>query len=101
MGKTIPLTGKFAENECDQIDAYARMNNLSRSAAIHQLVMAGLKAPSDKGDTVTFRFLEDYAYFWKDKEYTGFLRGDEAHIRFGGDWHIYNKNEIPVEIIVG
>lgn len=100
MGKTIPLTGKFAENECDQVDAYARSNGLSRSAAIHQLVMAGLHS-SDGDGSVTFRFLEDYSYFWKGREYAGFIRGDEAHVLFGGDWKIYKLADIPVEIVGG
>ena len=101
MGKTIAMTGKFAESECDQIDTFARMHDLSRSAAIHYLVMEGLKTPTDKGDSVTFKFLENFAYFWKDREYKGFLRDGKAHILFGGDWLIYDVDKIPVEIIGG
>ena len=101
MGKTIAITAKFTEEEAARIDAMAYSQGTSKSAVLHDLVMKGFNAPSSESfpDTVKFKFLENYTYFWKDREYPGFIRDGEAHIKFGGDWKIYKVNEIPVEII--
>lgn len=103
MGKTIAITAKFTEEEAARIDAMAYSSGTSKSAVLHELVLKGFDAPVMGGtptlDTVKFRFLENYTYFWKDREYPGFIRDGEAHIKFGGDWKIYKLNEIPVEVI--
>lgn len=101
MGKTIPMTAKFTEEEADRITAIAGANSSSISAVLHDLVIKGLERPAETvaTDSVKFRFKEDYTYFWKDREYPGFIRNGEAHIRFGGDWKIYNLSEIPVEVL--
>ena len=104
MGKSVAMTAKFTEDESKRIDAWAESHKMSRSGALHELVMRSFadskKADeSNDNDVVTFRFTEDYSYFWKDHEYVGFIRDDEAHIKFGGEWMIYPLKEIPVEIV--
>ena len=103
MGKTIAITAKFTEKEADRIEAMAVAQGTSKSAVLHELVMKGFEAPKAENtaiaDTVRFRFTEDFAYFWKDREYPGFIRDGEAHIKFGGDWKIYDLSKIPVEVL--
>lgn len=108
MGKTIPMTAKFTEEEADRIDTWAASKGLSRSAALHELVdrsflMANTKTEDDQSakNVVKFRFWKDFSYFWKDHDYMGFIRDDEAHISFGGEWKIYKLNEIPADVIRG
>ena len=102
MGKSIPITAKFTESEADRIETMAVAQGTSKSAILHDLVMKGLevhKTTNAAADTVRFRFTEDYTYFWKDREYPGFIREGEAHIKFGGDWKIYPLDALPVEVI--
>ena len=107
MGKTMTLAAKFSEEETNRIDSWAAAHGLSRSGAIHEIVMGAMQpcnnvVPTDstvKNEVVTFRFNENFSYFWKNKEYSGFLAGDEAHIKFGGEWMIYKLSDIPVEIV--
>lgn len=100
MGKTIALTAKFTETEADRIEAMAISGGISKSALLHDLVLKGMSSHECAStDTVRFRFTEDYTFFWKDREYPGFIRDGEAHIKFGGDWKIYDLNILPVEIV--
>lgn len=103
MGKTIAITAKFTEKEADRIEAMAVAQGTSKSAVLHELVIKGFEAPKEEtavaADTVRFKFTEDYTYFWKDREYPGFIRDGEAHIKFGGDWKIYPLHKLPVEVI--
>lgn len=102
MGKTIPMTAKFTEEEADRIDSWAASKGLSRSAALHDLIMKSFEHHINENpgntDSVRFLFTDDYTYFWKGREYPGFIRDGEAHIKFGGDWKIYKLEEIPVEV---
>ena len=103
MGKTIAITAKFTEKEADRIEAMAAAQGTSKSAVLHELVMKGFEAPKVENtpvaDTVRFKFIEDYTFFWKDREYPGFIRDGEAHIKFGGDWKIYPLSILPVEVV--
>lgn len=101
MGKTIAITGKFTEAESDRIDSYAKIKGISKSAALHELVMNGFNQPSGETKTVTFRFKENFSFFWKDHDYIGFIEEGNAHIKFGGEWKIYKVDEIPADIIGG
>ena len=103
MGKSVAMTAKFTEEESKRIDAWAESHKMTRSGALHELVMRSFTESKTKetqdNDVVTFRFTEDLSYFWKDHEYVGFLRDDEAHIKFGGEWMIYPLKEIPADIV--
>lgn len=106
MSKTVAMTAKFTEKESNLLDAWAESRGMTRSAAIHELVVRGIQnvsekqtKPAEENDVVRFLFKEDYTYFWKGHEYAGFVRDDEAHIRFGGEWMIYPLSELPAEIV--
>lgn len=104
MGKSIAMTAKFSEIECNQIDAWAALKGLSRSAAIHELVMKGfaenntVREEKPTNNVVKFYFKDDYSYFWKDHEYIGMINGDDATIKFGGEWMSYKLADLPVEV---
>lgn len=101
MGKTIAITAKFTQEEADRIEAYAISMGTSKSAILHDLVISGLgnSTPDISSEAVVFRFTENYLYFWIGHEYPGFVRGNEAHIKFGGEWMIYKLSDIPAEVI--
>ena len=105
MGKTQTVASKFTEEELDKIDFYVKLNNTTRSALFHDLVMQGVSGenkskyvPSDLKE-VTFLFKDNFAYFWKDREYKGIIVGNNASIHFGGELKTYRLDELPVEII--
>lgn len=104
MAKTITVASKFSEEEIDKIDWFVQQNHTTRSALFHDLVMKGVEGgesaftiPSNVQE-VTFRFTDDYSYFWKDREYKGIINGEDASIYFGGEWKPYKLADLPVEI---
>lgn len=104
MGKTQTVASKFTEEELDKIDFYVKMNNTTRSALFHDLVMQGVSGKknniiSPNLKEVRFLFKDNFAYFWKDREYKGILNGSSASLYFGGEWKTYSMDELPVEII--
>lgn len=104
MSKTITVASKFSEEEIDMIDYFVQKNHTTRSALFHDLVMQGVKGGSPIHDIpsnvqeVKFLFKEDYAYFWKNREYRGIINGEEASVYFGGEWKHYRLDELPVEV---
>lgn len=102
MGRMIAVTGKFSEEECEQIEIFAEVHGMNKSQVIHELVMKGMKErpENDIGvRSVGFYFTDNFAYFWKDKIYRGTIHGNEASIRFGGEWMNYKLDELPVEVV--
>ena len=105
MAKTVVVSSKFTEEECDIIDSWAAAHEMTRSAALHKLVMGAcqkteMMIPEKEDNSVAqFRFTENFSYFFKERIYNGFIREDEAHIRFGGEWMIYKLDELPVEVL--
>lgn len=107
MSKTMTVASKFSEEEIDKIDYFVQRNNTTRSALFHDLVMQGVSgAPkSEQGfsygniQEVTFRFTDDFAYFWKGREYKGIINGKDASVYFGGEWKHYNFADLPVEVV--
>lgn len=108
MAKTIAVASKFSGEEIDRIDYFVQKNNTSRSALIHDLVMQGITGEQHHVQTysipsnvqeVTFRFVEDYAYFWKGKTYKGIINGEDASVYFGGEWKNYKFADLPVEVL--
>ena len=107
MSNTITVASKFTEEELDKIDYYVAKNGTTRSALFHELVMNGVNGignyESIIGSTdireVVFRFKEDFAYFWKGRDYKGIVNGEDASVYFGGEWKNYKLEELPVDII--
>lgn len=106
MSKSITVASKFSEEELDRIDWFVKKNETTRSALFHDLVMQGVSGevqtnhdiPANVKE-VTFRFTEDFAYFWKDREYKGIINGDDASVYFGGEWKSYRLKDLPVEVL--
>ncbi len=106
MSKSITVASKFSEEELDRIDWFVKKNETTRSALFHDLVMQGVSGeiqtnhdiPANVKE-VTFRFTEDFAYFWKDREYKGIINGDDASVYFGGEWKSYRLKDLPVEVV--
>lgn len=106
MSKSITVASKFSEEELDRIDWFVKKNETTRSALFHDLVMQGVSGevqtnhdiPANVKE-VTFRFTEDFAYFWKDREYKGIINGDDASVYFGGEWKSYKLKDLPVEVL--
>jgi len=106
MSKSMTVASKFSQDELDRIDWFVKKNNTTRSALFHDLVMQGVSGevqvhhdiPSNVKE-VTFRFKQDYAYFWSGREYKGIINGEDASVYFGGDWKHYKLADLPVEII--
>lgn len=106
MSKSITVASKFSEEELDRIDWFVKKNETTRSALFHDLVMQGVSGEAQTNHDipanvkeVTFRFTEDFAYFWKDREYKGIINGDDASVYFGGEWKSYRLKDLPVEVI--
>lgn len=105
MSKTITVASKFSEDEIDKIDYFVQMNKTTRSALFHDLVMQGVSGemrstheiPSNVQEVILL-FKDDYAYFWKDREYKGIVNGEDVSIYFGGEWKPYKLADLPVEI---
>lgn len=107
MSKTITVASKFTEEELDKVDYFVAKNKTTRSALVHELVMNGVNGVDNNesviGNTnireVIFRFKEDFAYFWKGRDYKGIINGDDASVYFGGEWKGYRLEELPIEIV--
>lgn len=106
MGKSITVASKFSEEELDRIDYFVKQNNTTRSALFHDLVMQGVSGTIQKNhiipsniQEVIFRFTDDFAYFWKGKEYKGIINGEDASVYFGGEWKLYKLADLPVEVL--
>ncbi len=105
MSKTITVASKFSEEEIDIIDYFVQKNQTTRSALFHDLVMQGVKGENSANEITTniqevrFLFREDFAYFWKGREYRGIISGEEASVYFGGEWKHYKLDELPVEVL--
>lgn len=106
MSKSITVASKFSEEELDRIDWFVKKNETTRSALFHDLVMQGVSGEVQTNHDipvnvkeVTFRFTEDFAYFWKDREYKGIINGDDASVYFGGEWKSYRLKDLPVEVL--
>ena len=106
MSKSITVASKFSEEELDRIDWFVKKNETTRSALFHDLVMQGVSGETQTNHDipanvkeVTFRFTEDFAYFWKDREYKGIINGDDASVYFGGEWKSYRLKDLPVEVV--
>lgn len=106
MSKSITVASKFSEEELDRIDWFVKKNETTRSALFHDLVMQGVSGEAQTNHDipanvkeVTFRFTEDFAYFWKDREYKGIINGDDASVYFGGEWKSYKLKDLPVEVL--
>ena len=106
MSKTITVASKFSEEEIDMIDYFVQMNHTTRSALFHDLVIQGVKGNTNIDHVipsnvvkVTFKFTEDFAYFWKGREYSGIIDGEDAGVYFGGEWKHYKLAELPVEVL--
>lgn len=106
MSKSLTVASKFSQDELDRIDWFVKKNNTTRSALFHDLVMQGVSGevqtkheiPTNVKE-VTFKFIEDHAYFWKGREYKGIINGDDASVFFGGEWKHFKLAELPVEVI--
>ena len=105
MSKTITVASKFSEEEIDMIDYFVQKSNSTRSALFHDLVMQGVKGDEPVHEIPTnvqevrFLFTDDFAYFWKGREYRGIINGEEASVYFGGEWKHYKLDELPVEVL--
>lgn len=104
MSKTVTVASKFTEEEIDKIDWFVKQNNTTRSALFHELVMNGVNGTKTQviDNTnireVTLHFIDDFAYFWKDRDYKGIINGEDASVYFGGEWKSYKLAELPVEV---
>lgn len=106
MSKTVTVASKFTEEEIDKIDYFVAKQKTTRSALFHELVMNGVNGVKNNehivGNTnireVIFLFTDNFAYFWKDREYRGIINGDEASVFFGGEWKNYKLNELPAVV---
>lgn len=104
MSKTVTVASKFTEEELDKIDWYVKQNHTTRSALFHELVMNGVNGTNEQVidnsniREVVLHFIEDFAYFWKGRDYRGIVNGDEVSVYFGGEWKNYKLDEIPVEV---
>ena len=108
MAKTITVASKFTEEEIDKIDWFVAQNHTTRSALFHELVMRGVDGTQSESELltkensdikeVTLLFTDDFAYFWKNREYKGIINGDNVSVYFGGEWKNYQLDELPVEI---
>lgn len=102
----MTVASKFSQDELDRIDWFVKKNNTTRSALFHDLVMQGVSGeaqtrheiPSNVREVV-FRFKENYAYFWTDRDYKGIINGEDASIFFGGEWKQYKLADLPVEVL--
>ena len=107
MAKTNTLASKFSDAELDKIDWFVQKIGTTRSALIHDLVMQGVSGAPVKHELptgvqdVVFTFKEDFAFFWKGREYRGIINGDDASIYFGGEWKTYKLKDLPVDYCVG
>lgn len=108
MGKSVTVASKFTEEEIDKIDYFVAQKHTTRSALFHDLVMNGVNGTDVSsaeivGSTnikeVKFLFKDNYAYFWKDREYRGIINGDNASLYFGGEWKNYKLSDLPVEVV--
>lgn len=106
MAKTNTVASKFSEEELDKIDWFVQKMGTTRSALFHDLVMQGVSGAPVKHELpkgtkdVIFTFREDFAYFWKGKEYRGIINGDDANIYFGGEWKTYKLADLPADYYV-
>lgn len=103
MSKTITVASKFSEEEIDMIDYFVQKNQTTRSALFHDLVMQGVKGTQPEHELpnvqeVKFLFTDDFAYFWKGREYRGIINGEDASVYFGGEWKHYKLADLPVEV---
>ena len=103
MSKTITVASKFTEEEIEKIDFFVTKHNTTRSALFHELVMNGINGTNEKVIDSDLRevkvlFTDDYAYFWKNREYRGILNGDEINLYFGGEWKNYRIEDLPIII---
>lgn len=102
MSKTNTVASKFSDNELDKIDWFVQKMGTTRSALVHDLVIQGVSGAPVKQEMpkgvkdVIFVFKEDYAFFWKNREYRGIINGDDASIYFGGEWKTYKLADLPV-----
>lgn len=107
MSKTNTVASKFSDAELDKIDWFVKKMGTTRSALFHDLVMQGVSGAPVKNELpkdvkeVIFVFKDDFAFFWKDKEYKGLINGDDASIYFGGEWKTYKLKDLPVEYRYG
>ena len=102
MSKTVAVSGKFSEDECQQIENYAEIHGMNKSQVVHELVMNGikLKPQNEKGvRSIGLYFTDNFAYFWKGNTYRGILTGDEVSIKFGGEWMNYHLSELPAKVV--
>ena len=105
MSKTVTVASKFTEDELDKIDWFVKKNNTTRSALFHDLVMQGVSGEEQTNHVipsniqeVIFHFTDNFAYFWKDRDYKGIINGEDASVYFGGEWKSYKLSELPVEV---
>lgn len=103
MSKTITVASKFTEEEVEKIDYFVKQHNTTRSTLFHDLVMKCVNGSDEEiinsnVREVTVVFTDDYAYFWKNKEYRGILNGEEINLYFGGEWKNYKIDELPIHI---
>ena len=104
MSKTFTVASKFTEEEIDKIDYFVARKGTTRSALFHELVMNGVNGTDDKVidstniREVTLHFIDDFAYFWKGRDYRGIINGEEVSVFFGGEWKNYKLAELPVEV---
>lgn len=108
MSKTITVASKFTEEELDKIDYFVAQNKTTRSALFHELVMNGVNGVSHENEAVVgntnirevmFRFTDDFAYFWKGREYKGIINGENASVYIGGEWKNYPFKDLPVIVV--
>ena len=104
MSKSMTVASKFSEEEIDMIDYFVQKNQTTRSALFHDLVMQGVKGAPPVHEIVNVQevkcvFTDDFAYFWKGREYRGIINGEDASVYFGGEWKHYKLNELPVEVL--
>ena len=109
MGKTIAVASKFTEEELNRIDFFVQQRNTTRSTLVHDLVMDAVDGRDSREDIlgnsdikkVRFLFKDNFAYFWKDREYEGIINADAncANLYFGGEWKTYSLDELPVVIL--
>ena len=104
MSKTFTVASKFSEDELDMIDYFVQKNQTTRSALFHDLVMQGVRGAEPETEVgnvqeVRFLFTEDFAYFWKNREYRGIINGEDASVYFGGEWKHSKLDELPVEVL--
>ncbi len=107
MPKTNTVASKFSDAELDKVDWFVQKMGTTRSALVHDLVMQGVSGAPVKTEMpkgvidVIFHFKEDFAFFWKGKDYRGIINEDDASIYFGGEWKTYKLKDLPVDYSIG